>query len=176
MNRSRSVLTGLAAVCAGLLVPSTALASDAEIRQTVTAGAAKIAVQERKVARAGEGIEAGKRPTAARLRKFRAAARAEEAVLRTIRRDLLDLTADTEPVGAGRDLMARGLALTATGLDRIEKALGRLQDGGSAKAAKRSVDAATRKLEEGNKLIDQGEPLVGADLTPNPPASAAASG
>ena len=174
MNRTRTSLAGLVAACAGLLAPSPALASDAEIRQAVTTGAAKIVVQERKVARAGAGIDSGRRPSAARLRKFRAAAREEEAVIRTIRRSLLDLTPDTEPVGTGRDLMARGLALTATGLDRIEKALGRLQAGGSPKAAKRSVDAATKKIIDGNALIDQGEPLVGADLTPNAPAPAGA--
>lgn len=171
MNRTRSSFTGLTAVCAVLLLPSSALASDAEIRQAVTDGAAKIALQEKKVATAAKGITAAKRPSAARLRKFRVAVRREEAVIRSIRKGLLGYAADTTPVDDGRDLMTRGLALIVTALDRTDKALGRLQNGGSVKANARSLDAATEKIVEGNKLIEQGEPLVGAELTPNTPAA-----
>lgn len=172
MTRTRTTATALVAVCAGLLAPSAALANDAEIRQAVTDGSAKIVKQEKKVAAAGKSFSQSKRPSKTRLRKFRAAAREEEAVIRSIRKTLLGFTPDTEPVGTGRTFMAQGLAIAATGLDRVEKALGRLQNGGSAKANKRSIEKGLKELEEGNKLIEQGEPLVGVQLTPNTPAPA----
>lgn len=175
MNRTRSSLTGLAAVCAGLLLPSPALASDAEVRQAVTDGAARIVQQERKVTTAAKGISAKRRPTTAQLRRFRAAVREEEAVVRSIRTELRGYTTDTAPVGEGRDLMTRGLALVITGIDRTEKALRRLQEGGSVNANTRSLNAASEKILEGNRLIEQGEPLVGAELTSNTPTEAETS-
>lgn len=117
------------------------------------------------MAAAGERFSSSKRPTAAH--KFRAAAREEEAVVRSLRGRLLGLTPDTEPVGRGRTLIAQGLQRVATGLDRTEKALGRLQRGGSAKGNARSIAKAQKLIVRGNELIEQGEPLVGAELTPH---------
>lgn len=167
MNRTLPSVAAVAAVCTSLLAPASSFASDAEIRQAVADGAAQINEQENKIAATGRRFSRSTSPSRAQLRRFRAAAREEEAVIRDIRQGLVGFTPDTKPVGRGRTLMAEGVASAATGLDRIEKALGRLARGGSAKAAARSITKAQRVIVRGNELIEQGEPLVGVELTPD---------
>lgn len=162
--RHRPVL--LTALAVGLTAPATALATDDEIRRAVTQGSARIVEQEQKVLKVTEQFSKSKRPSRALVRRFRAAAREEERVIRDVRSDLRAPDADSQPVGEGRDLMAKGLARVATGLDRIDKALGRALRGGSSRSVNRSITKAQKEIVRGNQLIEQGEPLVGAELTP----------
>jgi uncharacterized phage infection (PIP) family protein YhgE len=147
-----------------LLVPATASATDAEIQQTIKDGSTKIIAAEKKVSKAGTAFD--KKPTAATLKKFRAAAREEEALLDDLAETLKGQQPDTPTVGEGRDLIVQGIEKCASGLDRIDKALGKAKKG-KEKAAVASIKKAEKQIAAGNKLIEQGEPKAGAELTPS---------
>lgn len=171
----RSSAVAVGALVLALLAPSTALATDDEIRETVTDGAARIVAEEEKVTAVAEQFAERRRPSRALVRRFRAAARNEERVIRDVRADIRRPDAGSEEVGEGRDLMADGLAEIASGLDRIDKALGRALRGASAKSVDRSIARAQKEIVAGNEQIEKGEPLVGAELTPNTPTETAPS-
>jgi len=175
MTTLRTSAVAAGALVMALLAPSPASATDDEIRQAVTDGAARIVEQEEKVTAVAKRFSESKRPSRALVRKFRAAAREEEAVIRDVRADIRKPDASTEDVGEGRNLMAAGLAKIARGLDRIDKALGRALRGGSAKSVSRSITKAQKEIVSGNRQIEKGEPLVGAELTPNTPTEESAS-
>jgi hypothetical protein len=152
-------------VAAGMLVvPASASATDAEIQQAIKDASVKIIKAEQRADRTGSAFQ--KNPTRTTLRKFRAAARAEEKLVKDIAEKLEGLQPDTPTVGEGRDLIVKGLGAVGTGLDRIDKALGKAK-AGKEKAAKRSIRKALEEIDEGNELIEQGEPKAGAELTPN---------
>jgi hypothetical protein len=158
----------LAVVAAALLAPATASATDAEIQTIVRESSAKIIKAEQKAAKTGTAFD--KKPNRTTLRRFRAAAREEEKLVKDIAAALRAVQPDTPAVGEGRDLMAQGLDKVETGLDRIEKALAKAAKG-KEKAAKRSITKAIKEIDAGNVLIEQGEPKVGVELTPNTPQS-----
>lgn len=160
----KTKLLTLSLVAGALLAPATASATDAEIQQTIKDGSAKVIAAEKKLDKTGSAFE--KKETAASLKKFRAAIRAEEDLVKELSTTLKGQTPDTPTVGEGRDLIVKGLDVIGKALDRMDKALGKATKG-KKKAAQKSVEKALKEIEEGNALIEEGEPKAGAELTPN---------